>query len=63
MNKYKGYQYIVEYDEDKPMHLRWRFSIYKQSKIDLVRVFVDYASTQTDAELAAKEYIDMWVEN
>ena len=61
MAKYKGYEYTIEYDEDKPLHLNWRFSIYQQSKIDPVRRHVDYAATRGDAERTAKQYIDMWV--
>lgn len=60
MNEYKGYQYTIEYDEDRPIHLNWRFSIYKQSKLDLVRVHTDYAGSRSDAEKVVKNYIDMW---
>ena len=61
MIEYKGYQYIIEYDEDKPIHLNWRLSIYKQSGSDLVRAHIDYAGTRGDAEKAARDYIDMWI--
>jgi hypothetical protein len=53
-------EYIVEHDPEKPMYLMWKYSIYKQSGNDLVRVSVDYAASQNEADIAAKEYIDEW---
>jgi hypothetical protein len=62
MATYKGYDYTIEYDEDYPLHLNWRFCIYQQTKIEYVCLRVDYAGTRNEAEQTAKEYIDSWIE-